>query len=144
MAFKRPYNRPFLVFNLRTRLAEQILFITRIYNELIDGRTFLLLPTAIAASYDKPQMFLEFYQLYYDLFITNCLDTLQNCPDPRFSSLPIHDSLTNILTRFRLTPVNRFRQEAMSQFLRHFFFESTLFDTSQTCRPQTLSAPEVL
>jgi hypothetical protein len=135
MAFKRPYSRPFLVFNLRTRLAEQILFITRIYNELIDGRTFLLSPTAIAVSYDEPQMFLKFYQLYYDPFIINCLDILQTYPDPRFSALPIHDALTNVLTRFRLTPVNRFRQEAMSQFLRHFFFESTLFETSQTKSP---------
>jgi len=135
MAFKRPYNKPFLAFNLRTRLAEQVLFIMRIYNELIDGRTFLLSPTAIAASYDKPEMFIEFYQLYYDPFITNCLEILQNCPDPRFSALPIYDALTNILTRFRLTPVNRFRQEPMSQSLRHFFFESTLFDTRQIRSP---------
>ncbi len=98
MAFKRPYKRIFLVFNLRTRLAEQILFITRIYNELIDGRTLLLSATAIAVSYNEPQMFLEFYQLYYDPFITNCLDMLQNCPDLQFSALPIHDALTNILT----------------------------------------------
>jgi hypothetical protein len=98
MAFKRPYNRPFLVFNLRTRPAEPILFIRRIYNELIDGRTFLLSPTAIAASYDEPQLFLEFYQLYYDPFITNCLEILPTWPDPRFSALPIHDALTNILT----------------------------------------------
>ncbi len=100
MAFKNPYNKPFLAFNLRTRPAEQVLFITRIYNELIDGRTFLLSPTAIAASYDKLQTFLEFYQHYYDPFITNCLEILQNCPDQRFSALPIHDALTNILTRF--------------------------------------------
>jgi hypothetical protein len=131
MAFKKPYNKPFLAINLRTRPAEQVLFITRIYNKLIDGRTFLLSPTAIAVSYDKYQTFIEFYQLYYDPFITNCLEILQNCPDLRFSALPIHDVLTNILTQFRLTPVNQFRQEAMSQFLRHFFFESTLFDTRQ-------------
>jgi len=135
MAFKRPYNKPFLAFNLRTRLAEQVLFITRIYNELIDGRTFLLSPTAIAASYDEPQTFIEFYQVYYDPFNTNFLEILQNCPDPRFSALPIHDALTNILTQFRLTPVNRFRQEPMSQFLRHFFFDSTLFDTRQIRSP---------
>jgi hypothetical protein len=131
MAFKRPYNRPFLVFNLRTRPAEQVLFITRIYNELIDSRTFLLSPTAVAASYNEPQVFLEFYQLYYDPFITNCIDILQTCPDQRFSALLIHDTLVNILTRFRLTPVNRFKQEVLSQFLRHFFSESTLFDTTQ-------------
>ena len=135
MAFKRPYNKPFLAFNLRTRPAEQVLFIMRIYNELIDGRTFLLSPTAIAASFTEPIAFLEFYQLYYDPFITNCLEILQNCPDPRFSAIHIHDALTNILTRFQLTPVNRFRQEAMSQFLRHFFFESTLFCTRQIRSP---------
>jgi hypothetical protein len=135
MAFKRPYNKPFLAFNLRTRLAEQVLFIMRIYNELIDGRTFLLSPTAIAASYDEHQTFIEFYQVYYDPFNTNFLEILQNCPDPRFSALPIHDALTNILTRFLLTPVNRFRQEPMSQFLQHFFFESTLFDTRQIRSP---------
>jgi len=66
MAFKKPYNKPFLAFYLRTRPAEQVLFITRIYNKLIDGRTFLLSPTAIAASYDEPRTFIEFYQLYYD------------------------------------------------------------------------------
>ena len=135
MAFKRPYNKPFLAFNLRTRPAEQVLFITRIYNELIDGRTFPLSPTAVAATFSEPIAFLEFYQLYYDPFITNCLEILQNCPDPRFSALPIHDALTTILTRFRLTSVNRFRQQDMSQFLRHFFFESTLFDTRQIRSP---------
>ncbi len=135
MAFKRPYNRPFLVFNLRTRPSKLILFISRIYNELIDGRTFLLSPTAIAASYDEPQMFLEFFQLFYDPFITNCLDILQTCPDPRFSALSIHDALTNILSQFRLTPVNRFKQKVLYQLLRHFFFESTLFDTSQLKSP---------
>ncbi len=75
MAFKRPYNKPFLAFNLRTRLAEQVVFITRIYNEFIDGRTFLLSPTAIAASYDEPQTFIELiallrsvhYKLFWDL-----------------------------------------------------------------------------
>ena len=135
MAFKRPYNKPFLAFNLRTRPAEQVLFITRIYNELIDGRTFLLSPTAVAATFSEPIAFLEFYQLYYDPFITNCLEILQNCPDPRFSALPIHDALTTILTQFRLTPVNLFIQETTSQFLQHFFFESCLFDTKQTRSP---------
>jgi hypothetical protein len=66
-----------LVFNLWTKPAKQIIFITRIYNELIDGRTFLLSPTAVAASYDEPQMFIKFYQLHYDPFITNCLEIMQ-------------------------------------------------------------------
>ena len=100
------FKKPTLVFNLRTKQAEQVLFITRIYNELIEGRTFLLSPTAIAVSYDEPQMFLKFYHLYYDPFITNSLEIMQNFPDPRFSALPIYDTLTNILTQFRLTPVN--------------------------------------
>ena len=94
MAFKKPT----LVFNLRTKQAKQVLFITRIYNELIDGRIFLPSPTAVAASYNEPQMFIKFYQLYYDPFITNCLQIMQNCPDPRFSALPIYDELTNMLT----------------------------------------------
>ncbi len=98
MALKKTFNKPTMVFNLQTRPAEQVLFITRIHNELIDGRSFLLSPTAIAASFDKPQMFLEFYQLYYNPFITNCLEIMQNCPDPRFAALPIHDVLMNILT----------------------------------------------
>ncbi len=91
--------------------------------------------TDFSQVYRLLQTFLEFYQLYYDPFITNCLEILQNCPDPRFSALPIHDALTTILTRFRLTSVNRFRQQDMSQFLRHFFFESTLFDTRQIRSP---------
>jgi len=49
----------------------------------------------VTASYDKPQVFLKFYQLYYDPFITNCLEIMQNCTDPQFSTQPIfyaHDS----------------------------------------------------
>ena len=129
------FKKSTLVFNLRTKPAEQVLFITRIYNDLIEGRTFLVSPTAIAVSYNEPQTFLEFYHLYYDPFITNSLEIMQNFPDPRFSALPIYDALTNILTQFRLTPVNLFIQETTFHFLQHFFFESCLFDTKQTRSP---------
>jgi hypothetical protein len=80
-------------------------------------------------------MFIKFSQLYYNKFITNRLDIMQNCPDPQFSAQPIFEALTNILTGFRLAPVNWFKREITSQFLQHFFLKSDLFDTTQIRSP---------
>jgi hypothetical protein len=44
------FQKPTLVFNLWTKPAEQILSYTIIYNELIDGRKFLISPRAVVAS----------------------------------------------------------------------------------------------
>jgi hypothetical protein len=107
---------------------DQIIFITKVFNEIHIGRALMTSPRGIAFSRSQPAIFLELLQLFYDPFITSTMTDAQACPSPNYNQPAIVEFVETALIKFHTSPTNRLRQESIP-LLQEIFTNSYLYNT---------------
>ncbi len=92
-------------------VIDQLIFITKVFNEIQTGRALLTSPRGIGFSRSQPAVYLELLQLYYDPFITSSMNDAQNCLSPSYRHPAVVEFIETTLVRFRTSATNRLKQE---------------------------------
>jgi hypothetical protein len=123
-----------LYFDTKTSPIDQLIFITKVFNEIQTGRALLTSPRGIGFSRSQPAVYLELLQLYYDPFITSSMNDAQNCLSPSYRHPAVVEFIETTLVRFRTSATNRLKQEPIP-LLQELFANSYLFDTIRIRNP---------
>ena len=123
-----------LYFDTKTSPIDQLIFITKVFNEIQTGRALLTSPRGISFSRSHPAVYLELLQLYYDPFITSSMNDAQNCLSPSYRHPAVVEFIETTLVRFRTSATNHLKQEPIP-LLQELFANSYLFDTIQIRNP---------
>ena len=123
-----------LYFDTKTSPIDQLIFITKVFNEIQTGRALLTSPRGISFSRSHPAVYLELLQLYYDAFITSSMNDAQNCLSPSYRHPAVVEFIETTLVRFRTSATNRLKQEPIP-LLQELFANSYLFDTIRIRNP---------
>ena len=123
-----------LYFDTKTSPIDQLIFITKVFNEIQTGRALLTSPRGIGFSRNQPAIFLKLLQLYYYPFITSSMNDGQNCLSPSYRYLAIVEFIKTALIRFKMSSPNCLKQEPVP-LLQELFANSYLYDTIQIRSP---------
>ncbi len=123
-----------LYFDTKTSPIDQLIFITKVFNEIQTRRALLMSSRVIRFSRNQPTVFLELLQLYYDPFITSAMNNAQNCLSPSYRHLAIVEFIKTALIRFMTSSKNRLKQEPIP-LLQELFANSYLYDTIRIRSP---------
>jgi hypothetical protein len=96
-----------LYFDTKINPIDQMIFITKVFNEIQTGRALMTSPRGIAFSKSQPAIFLELLQLFYDPFITSTMTDTQACPSPNYNQPAIVEFIETALIKFHNSPTNR-------------------------------------
>ncbi len=113
---------------MKTSPIDQLIFITKVFNEIQTGRALLTSPTGIGFSRSQPAVFLELLQLYYDPFITSSMNDAQKCLSPSYRHPAVVEFIETTLVKFRTSATNHLKQEPIP-LLQELFANSYLYDT---------------
>ena len=117
-----------LYFDTKTSPIDQLIFITKVFNEIQTGRALLTSPRGIDFSRSQPTVFLELLQLYYDPFITSTMNDAQNCLSPSYRHPAIVEFIETALIRLKMSATNCLKQEPIP-LLQERFANSYLYNT---------------
>jgi len=117
-----------LYFDMKINPVNQLIFITKVVNEIQTGKALLTSPRGIGFSRSQPAIFLELLQVYYDPFITSSMNNAQNCLSHSYRHTAIVEFIETALIRFKMSSTNCLKQEPVP-LLQELFTNSYLYDT---------------
>jgi hypothetical protein len=123
-----------LYFDTKTSPIDQLIFITKVFNEIQTRRALLTSPRGIGFSRSQPTVFLELLELYYDPFITSSMNDAQNCLSPSYRHPAIVEFIETALIRFKRSATNHLKREPIP-LLQELFANSYLYNTIQIRSP---------
>jgi len=118
-----------LYFVTKLNIIDQMIFITKIYNKIQNGRALLTYPRSIKFNRSQPANFLELLQLYYNPFITSSMIDAQHCSKLNFNQPAIFEFIKTALIKFKSSPTKHFKQDPLTPLLQELFSNSYLYNT---------------